>query len=62
MTNVALRVCRACHRYSLKESCPECGQPTRQPHPARFSPQDRYGKYRRMLLAQTSPTGSGTKG
>ncbi|HYA33417.1 MAG TPA: RNA-protein complex protein Nop10 [Candidatus Bathyarchaeia archaeon] len=40
---------RKCHGYTLDQQCRTCGQPTRPAHPARFSPEDRYGKYRRML-------------
>jgi H/ACA ribonucleoprotein complex subunit 3 len=50
MTASVLRVCRACPRYSFHERCPNCGGPTQTPHPARFNPGDRYGKYRRLLL------------
>ncbi|HTT35386.1 MAG TPA: RNA-protein complex protein Nop10 [Thermoplasmata archaeon] len=60
MTDARLRICPACHRYTLGESCPGCGEAVRTPHPARFSPQDRYGRYRRALLAggsATSPAG-----
>jgi H/ACA ribonucleoprotein complex subunit 3 len=53
MTESLLRVCRACSRYTLREKCPECGVATRTPHPARFDPADRYGKYRRMLTEAT---------
>lgn len=42
-------VCRACGRYALHAVCPECGAKTASPHPARFSPEDRFGKYRRRL-------------
>ncbi|MGC2359301.1 MAG: RNA-protein complex protein Nop10 [Thermoplasmata archaeon] len=49
MTESLLHVCRACRRYTLRSKCPECGSATRTPHPARFDPGDRYGKYRRML-------------
>jgi H/ACA ribonucleoprotein complex subunit 3 len=59
MTESLLRVCRSCARYSLRAKCPECGEPTRTPHPARFSPGDRYGKYRRMLTEAARP-GTGT--
>ncbi|HEV2519045.1 MAG TPA: RNA-protein complex protein Nop10 [Thermoplasmata archaeon] len=58
MNESILRFCDACARYSLRPECPGCGAATRSPHPARFSPQDRWGKYRRALLAQT-PTGTG---
>ncbi|RLE80845.1 MAG: RNA-protein complex protein Nop10 [Thermoprotei archaeon] len=43
-----IRKCKSCGRYTLKENCPVCGAPTVDPHPPRFSPEDRYGKYRRM--------------
>ena len=32
--------------YTLKETCPVCGSPTIIPHPVRFSPIDKYVKYR----------------
>jgi H/ACA ribonucleoprotein complex subunit 3 len=51
MTDSVLRVCRACARYSLKDACPSCAAPTRTPHPARYDATDRYGAYRRRLLA-----------
>lgn len=51
MSEPMLRVCRACDRYTMAEACPTCHAPTRSPHPARFSPQDRYGEYRRRLYA-----------
>ncbi|MFW6436614.1 MAG: RNA-protein complex protein Nop10 [Halococcoides sp.] len=35
--------------YTLGETCPECGGPTRNSAPAPFSPADRYGEYRRAL-------------
>jgi len=41
--------CQACQLYTLKESCPKCGEMTKSPHPPRYSPENRYGKYRRML-------------
>jgi H/ACA ribonucleoprotein complex subunit 3 len=49
-----LKKCFACHQYSLaKEICPNCGGHLRVAAPSRFSPQDKYGKYRRMLLKTT---------
>jgi H/ACA ribonucleoprotein complex subunit 3 len=51
MTESILRVCRACGRYTFLAECPEGHGPTRTPHPARYNPTDRYGKYRRMLRA-----------
>ncbi|HDN50422.1 MAG: RNA-protein complex protein Nop10 [Thermoplasmata archaeon] len=44
-----MRYCDACKRYTLSEVCPVCGGAARRKEPPRFSPQDPYGKYRRML-------------
>jgi len=44
-----MKYCYKCKRYTLKDICPVCGEKTRIKDPPRFSPQDRYGKYRRML-------------
>jgi H/ACA ribonucleoprotein complex subunit 3 len=42
-----LRKCEKCGGYTLrKEACPHCGGKTRVPHPAKFSPDDKYLKYR----------------
>ncbi|HSV42866.1 MAG TPA: RNA-protein complex protein Nop10 [Methanomassiliicoccales archaeon] len=50
----SLRKCGACKEYTLQETCPRCGARTDVPIPPRFSPDDRYGKYRRMLRKQRS--------
>ncbi|MCM2466553.1 RNA-protein complex protein Nop10 [Methanoculleus oceani] len=44
-----IRRCPDDLRYTLSPVCPVCGQPSRPAHPARFSPQDRYGNYRRAV-------------
>ncbi|HKW42995.1 MAG TPA: RNA-protein complex protein Nop10 [Thermoplasmata archaeon] len=44
-----MQKCRACGRYSLKDRCPNCGEATGNPMPPRYSPEDRYGAYRRKL-------------
>ncbi|MDE1819933.1 MAG: RNA-protein complex protein Nop10 [Euryarchaeota archaeon] len=54
MTNAELRRCRACHRYTFQETCPQCKATTGNPHPARWSPEDRYARYRRALLAEVA--------
>ncbi|MGB9167669.1 MAG: nucleolar RNA-binding Nop10p family protein [Nitrososphaeraceae archaeon] len=41
-----LRKCIACNRYSIKIQCPLCSNPTIDPNPAKFSPDDKYLKYR----------------
>lgn len=43
--------CGDCSGYTLHQTCPDCGSKATTPHPSRFSPEDRYGKYRRKLLA-----------
>jgi len=46
-----LRKCEKCRRYTLdQEKCPHCGGNVRIPHPAKFSPEDRYAKYRRAMM------------
>ncbi|NLX50283.1 MAG: RNA-protein complex protein Nop10 [Methanospirillum sp.] len=44
-----LRRCTLDGTYTLEERCPACGGSTGSAHPPRFSPQDRYGRYRRMV-------------
>jgi rRNA maturation protein Nop10 len=57
MTEALLHVCRSCDRYTLRATCPACGLPTRTPHPARYDATDRYGTYRRRLLAAVRAEG-----
>ena len=40
--------CPKDYSYTLEKRCRICGTPTVAAHPARFSPQDPYGKYRRI--------------
>ncbi len=39
--------CQKCDTYTLKEIC-VCGSKTITPKPAKYSPLDQYGKYRRL--------------
>jgi len=42
-----LRKCSICGKYTLKkDKCPYCGGSLVIPHPPKFSPEDKYGKYR----------------
>jgi H/ACA ribonucleoprotein complex subunit 3 len=41
-----MKKCEQCGTYTLKDACP-CGGMPINPVPARFSPLDPYGKYRR---------------
>jgi len=47
-----IRVCGRCGSYTMSETCPGCGGRSRTAHPARFSPDDRYGKYRRIGIEE----------
>jgi len=45
-----LRKCKKCNQYTLrKDKCPYCGEKVGVPHPPKFSPNDRYLKYRMVL-------------
>lgn len=41
--------CKECDRYTLETICPNCGNQTKTPIPPRFSPEDKYGRYRRLI-------------
>jgi len=42
-----MRKCVNCGRYTLRQDrCPICGSEVRVPHPPRFSPEDKYVRYR----------------
>jgi H/ACA ribonucleoprotein complex subunit 3 len=45
-----LRICEKCGKYTLKKDrCPYCGGNVRIPHPPKFSPDDKYLKYRMAM-------------
>ena len=53
-----LRKCVQCGAYTLRrDRCPYCGGPVRVPHPPKFSPEDKYGKYRRVIRKQLLASG-----
>ena len=41
-----LRKCTKCNQYTLKENCSKCNEKTVSAHPAKFSPDDKYMRYR----------------
>ncbi|MHA1728861.1 MAG: H/ACA ribonucleoprotein complex subunit NOP10 [Promethearchaeota archaeon] len=42
-----LYYCDSCKSYTMEEKiCPKCGEQLRTPHPPKFSPHDKYQKYR----------------
>ncbi|MBT0159280.1 RNA-protein complex protein Nop10 [Candidatus Bathyarchaeota archaeon A05DMB-2] len=45
-----LRKCQKCGSYTLRtDRCPRCDGTVRTPHPPKFSPDDKYLKYRMAL-------------
>jgi len=58
-----LRKCGQCSKYTLnQEKCPYCGGKVRIPHPAKFSPQDKYAKYRRAMKMEVMEQGKQDEG
>ncbi|MBI0583344.1 MAG: RNA-protein complex protein Nop10 [Methanomassiliicoccus sp.] len=53
----SLRKCPRCVEYTLSDQCPRCGSRTDTPIPPRFSPEDRYGEYRRRLRKESDGCG-----
>jgi H/ACA ribonucleoprotein complex subunit 3 len=53
MKNLMMK-CSACGRYTMADACPACGKPTVTVHPARFSPDDKYARYRSPLAYENS--------
>ncbi len=50
-----LRKCEKCLRYTLESTiCPHCGGAVHIPHPAKFSPDDKYAKIRIALREEGS--------
>ncbi|MDA4116894.1 MAG: RNA-protein complex protein Nop10 [Thaumarchaeota archaeon] len=45
--------CRDCSKYTMEEKCPKCGGTTVMAAPARYSPDDKYARYRSPLAYQT---------
>jgi H/ACA ribonucleoprotein complex subunit 3 len=46
--------CVECGRYTINEKCPSCGGRTVTVHPARYSPDDKYARYRSPLAYKKS--------
>lgn len=40
--------CTKCNTYTLKQSCPKCKAKCITSKPAKFSPEDKFGVYRRI--------------
>lgn len=46
---ITIKKCPACSNYTLRDICPKCRVKTIDPRPPKFSPQDKYGAYRRKM-------------
>ncbi len=44
--SLSILYCFVCKKYTLKEIC-SCGEKALTTKPAKFSPEDKYGRYRR---------------
>ncbi len=44
-----LRKCKNCQTYTLRDKCEKCGGPAVSPHPAKFSMDDKYRKYKILM-------------
>jgi len=42
-----IKKCLSCGKYMLKDFCEKCGGKAVNPKPPRYSPEDRFGEYRR---------------
>ncbi|MFH0859728.1 MAG: RNA-protein complex protein Nop10 [Candidatus Altiarchaeota archaeon] len=43
--------CEKCGEYTLKSACPKCGARAKTVVPPKYSPEDKYGEYRRRMTA-----------
>ncbi len=44
-----MKKCPKCKTYTLNDCCKKCGTKTITVKPPKYSPIDKYGKYRRLL-------------
>lgn len=50
--------CDECNAYTMHKTCPTCSKPTRQAKPAKYSPEDRWGSYRRQAKQEATQQAS----
>ncbi len=55
MKNLLFR-CTRCQRYTMEGKCPGCGEATVMAAPAKYSPDDKYARYRSPLAYQKAAT------
>lgn len=49
--------CKNCGNYTLNGLCPKCGHEATTPMPPKYSPDDKYGMYRRKVKFQSLKSG-----
>ncbi|AXV37547.1 MAG: RNA-protein complex protein Nop10 [Methanobacteriaceae archaeon] len=47
-----MKRCKSCGEYTLESICQYCGGDLGEIFPPKYSPEDKYGKYRRKLKKQ----------
>lgn len=47
----SIRFCKKCKEYTMKATCSVCASAAIDPKPPKFSPLDKWGKYRREMKA-----------
>ncbi len=47
-----MKKCRSCGEYTIQLTCPYCESKVGEIYPPKYSPEDKYGKYRRLLKKQ----------
>ncbi len=57
MKSLMLR-CAQCGRYTMADKCPACGGKAGPAHPARYSPDDKYARYRSPMAYQEPSQGT----
>jgi H/ACA ribonucleoprotein complex subunit 3 len=40
--------CKKCRIYTMEQKCPKCGDSALSTKPAKYSEEDKWGKYRRI--------------
>jgi len=53
MKNLLFR-CPKCFKYTMDSKCPHCGETTVMAAPAKYSPDDKYARYRSPLAYQAA--------
>lgn len=50
-----LHFCQECDEYTISpKKCPQCGNTVKTPHPPKYSPQDKYQKYRIPIFKENN--------